>query len=150
MLVILLNNNDLEVCDNKCVNYNLFRFGTIDQCVPEFIYYKIELSNKFLYSNVKYQNYQIEKMHHLNDHNQFNVSIAINKTHWSKVNKEIKKTFWIITFFTLINILLLYTCSSCISSGYFSKYLCLRSKIFIIFSDRMMNNIHAFINDRTV
>ena len=74
--------------------------------MPEFIYYNIELNNKFLYSNIKYQNYQIEKMHHLNDHNQFNISIAIDKTCWSKVSKEIKKPFWIITFFTLINILL--------------------------------------------
>ena len=145
MLVILLNNNDLEVCDNKCINYNLFRFGTlIDQRVPECIYYKIELNNKFLYSNIKYQNYQIEKMHHHNDCNQFNISIAIDKTCWSKVNKEIKKPFSIITFFTLINVLSSCTCSSCVSSGHFSKYLCLRSKIFIIFSDRMMNNIHFF------
>ncbi|MDP5021295.1 MAG: hypothetical protein NWP91_06160 [Rickettsiaceae bacterium] len=106
---IKANNNDLEVCDNKCINYNLFRFGaSIDQYIPEFIYYKIELNNKFLYSNAKYQNYQIEKIYHLNDYNQFNISVAIDKIHLSKVNKETRKPFWIILFFTLGNILLLY------------------------------------------
>lgn len=60
---ININNGDLEVCSDKCVNYNLFRFeALIDQHIPEFIYYKIELNKKFLYSNTKVQSYLIEKI----------------------------------------------------------------------------------------
>lgn len=115
------NATNIEICSDKCINYNLFRFGAlIDQYIPEFIYYKIELNKKFLYSNIKIQNYQIEKIYHLNDYNQFSISLAIDKLYWSKVEAEIKKPLWIITLFALANILLLYILSK-ISFKSFNK-----------------------------
>jgi hypothetical protein len=115
------NASDLEVCSDKCINYNLFRFGSlIDQHIPEFIYYKIELNKKFLYSNTKVQSYQIEKTYHLNNYNQFSISLAINKLYWTKVEAEIKKPFWMVTWFVIVNILLLYFLSK-ISFKSFNK-----------------------------
>jgi hypothetical protein len=120
-LSINTNSNDLEVCSDKCINYNLFRFGAlIDQYIPEFIYYKIELNKKFLYSNTKVQSYLIEKIYHINDYNQLGVSLAIDKLYWNKVEAEIKKPFWIETLFALTNILLLYILSK-ISFKSFNK-----------------------------
>ena len=115
------NASDLEVCSDKCINYNLFRFGSlIDQHIPEFIYYKIELNKKFLYSNTKVQSYQIEKTYHLNNYNQFSISLAINKLYWTKVEAEIKNPFWMVTWFVIVNILLLYFLSK-ISFKSFNK-----------------------------
>ena len=115
------NASDLEVCSDKCINYNLFRFGSlIDQHIPEFIYYKIELNKKFLYSNTKVQSYQIEKTYHFNNYNQFSISLAINKLYWTKVEAEIKKPFWMVTWFVIVNILLLYFLSK-ISFKSFNK-----------------------------
>ena len=92
----------------------------IDQHIPEFIYYKIELNKKFLYSNTKVQSYQIEKTYHLNNYNQFSISLAINKLYWTKVEAEIKKPFWMVTWFVIVNILLLYFLSK-ISFKSFNK-----------------------------
>ena len=54
------------------------------------------------------QNYLIEKTYHLNDYNQFSISLAIDKLYWNKIEADIKRPFWIITLFALANILLLY------------------------------------------
>ena len=117
------NIGDLEICSYTCINYNLFRFGAlIDQYIPEFIYYKIELNKKFLYSNVKVQNYQIEKIYHLNNYNQFSISLAIDKLYWSKAEAEIKKPFWTVTLFALANILLLYILSKASFKSFNKEY----------------------------
>ncbi|WP_342267584.1 hypothetical protein [Candidatus Tisiphia endosymbiont of Empis tessellata] len=76
--------------------------------VPVFIYYKIELNKKFLYSNIKTQNYQIDKIYPINASNQLNISLAINSTYWHKVKADIKRPFWILTAFITANLLLLY------------------------------------------
>ena len=103
------NNSDLEVCCDKCVSYNLLEFEElIDKHIPKFIYYKIELNKNFLYSNINTQNYQIEKSYYLNSHNQLSVSLAIDKLYWNKIEVEMKKPFWIITLFILVNILSFY------------------------------------------
>ncbi|WP_341753607.1 hypothetical protein [Candidatus Tisiphia endosymbiont of Dioctria rufipes] len=80
---ISINSNisELEICNEaeKCINYNLFHFGALlNKHIPEFIYYKIELNKKFLYSNIKTQNYQIDKTYPINASNQLNISLAIN------------------------------------------------------------------------
>ena len=61
-ILLSINNNDLKICsDNRCINYNLFRFrASLDKYIPEFIFYRIELNKKFLLANVRFQNYQIE------------------------------------------------------------------------------------------
>lgn len=118
------NASDLEVCSDKCINYNLFRFGAlIDQYIPEFIYYKIELNKKFLYSNIKIHNYQIEKIYHLNDYNQFNISLAIDKLYSNKLEAENKKPLWIITLFAIANILLLHILSKISFKSFNKEYM---------------------------
>jgi hypothetical protein len=122
-ILISTSANDLKICHDKCINYNLFRFGAlIDQYIPEFIYYKIELNKNFLYSNIKNQNYQIEKIYHLNDYNQFSISLAINKLYWDKTETGIKKPFWIITLFAIANILLLYILSKISFKNFNNEY----------------------------
>jgi hypothetical protein len=109
---INVSNGDIKVCRDKCINYNLFHFGAlVDQHIPEFIYYKIELNKKFLYSNTKVQTYLMEKTYHLNDYNQFRISLTIDQLYWNKVETEIKQPFWIITLFITVNILILYLLS---------------------------------------
>ena len=109
---INVSNGDIKVCSDKCINYNLFHFGSlVDQHIPEFIYYKIELNKKFLYSNTKVQTYLMEKTYHLNDYNQFRISLTIDQLYWKKVETEIKQPFWIITLFITVNILILYLLS---------------------------------------
>ncbi|WP_367363709.1 hypothetical protein [Candidatus Tisiphia endosymbiont of Nedyus quadrimaculatus] len=110
---ISINSNisELEICNEaeKCINYNLFHFGALlNKHIPEFIYYKIELNKKFLYSNIKTQNYQIDKTYPINISNQLNISLAINSIYWHKVKADIKRPFWILTAFITANLLLLY------------------------------------------
>ena len=120
-ILINISSRDLKICNDKCVNYNLFRYGAlIDQYIPDFIHYKIELNKNFLYSNIKNQDYQIEKIHHLNDYNQLSISLAINKLYWDEIEKEIKRPFWVITFILIINTLVLYVLSK-ISFKNFNK-----------------------------
>jgi hypothetical protein len=120
---ISTNGSDFKICCDKCINYNLFHFGAlIDKYIPEFIFYKIELNKKFLYSNIKAQNYQIEKIYHLNDYNQFSISLAIDKLYWSKTEAEIKKPFWIMTLFALVNILLFEILSKILFKNFNKEY----------------------------
>ena len=77
--MINTNITEFEICSDECLNYKLFQFGTlIDQYIPEFIFYKIELNKKFLYANYRVKNYQIEKTYHLNKDNQYSNSQSYN------------------------------------------------------------------------
>ncbi|WP_341763969.1 hypothetical protein [Candidatus Tisiphia endosymbiont of Beris chalybata] len=107
--------SDIEICNaGKCFSYNLFRFGTLlNQHIPEFIYYKIELNKKLLYSNTKIQNtttqaYQLEKGYNINDFTQISISLAIDNQVWNKIEEGIKEPFWILIIFFAANILLIY------------------------------------------
>jgi hypothetical protein len=103
------NTRDIEICLDKCINYNVFRFGAlIDQCVPDFIHYRIELNKKFLYANFKEQNYQIEKIYHINSRNQFSISVSIDDIFWEKIKAEIKEPVLLVTLAFGVNALLLY------------------------------------------
>lgn len=105
------NISDLEVCNNKtkCVKYSLFRLGSLlDRNIPEYIDYKVELNKKFIYSSTKIQNYQLEKVSHLNKTNQLNVSLALNEAFWNNTYSEIRRPFWIICSFIITNIFLTY------------------------------------------
>jgi hypothetical protein len=114
---------EIKICNVKCINHNLFRFGAlIDQYMPEFIYYKIDLNNKFLYSNNKIPDYQIEKIHRLNAYNQFNISLAIDQLYWSKVEKKIKKPLRMIASFAIVNILFLYIFSKFLFKSFNKVY----------------------------
>ena len=53
----------------------------------------------------------MEKTYHLNDYNQFRISLTIDQLYWKKVETEIKQPFWIITLFITVNILILYLLS---------------------------------------
>ncbi|WP_375319424.1 hypothetical protein [Candidatus Tisiphia endosymbiont of Oplodontha viridula] len=110
---ISINNNssEIEICNEalNCKYYNIFHFGELlNRDIPEFIHYKIELNKNFLYSNIKMENYQVDKIYHINDSHQLNVSLAINSVFWHKVETDIKKSFWILTAFITTNMALLY------------------------------------------
>ncbi len=105
------NSSEIEICNEalKCKYYNIFHFGELlNRNIPEFIHYKIELNKNFLYSNIKIQNYQIDKIYHINDSHQLNISLAINSVFWHKVETDIKRSFWILTAFITANMVLLY------------------------------------------
>jgi hypothetical protein len=119
--LVKTNINDLEICNEKCINYNLFQFGAvIDQYIPGFIHYKIELNKNFLYANFNVENYQMEKTYHLNKDHQFNISLSIEDVYWDKVKKDMLKPFWIATLFAMVNSLLFYILTK-ISFRKFSK-----------------------------
>lgn len=104
-----INISDLEICGDKCINYSVFRLrAIIDSYVPNFIYYKIMLNRNFLYSNAKIENYQLEKSHHLNSSTQLDISVSIEPFFWDKMEKSIRKPFWIISLVSIINILLFF------------------------------------------
>ncbi|MCC8371305.1 MAG: hypothetical protein LN568_00830 [Rickettsia endosymbiont of Pseudomimeciton antennatum] len=110
---ISINNNssEIEICNEelKCRYCNIFHLGELlNQNIPEFICYKIELDKNFLYLNIKIQNYQMDKIYHINDSHQLNISLAINSVYWHKVATDIKRPFWILTAFITANMALLY------------------------------------------
>ena len=103
------NTSDLEVCSDKCVSYNIFRFGALlGRYIPEYIHYKIELNKNFLYTNFREQNYQIEKVHHINDRNQLNIHLSIDNIFWSKLEAEIQKPLKLLILIITSSILSLY------------------------------------------
>ncbi len=120
----------------KCLYYNLFRLGALlDHYIPPFIYYKIELNNKLLYSNVKIQNtqtraYHFDRTYHINDFTQLRTSLAIDNIEWDRRESEIKKPFWILTIFFTASIVLIYSllykssrhCNNIYKSYYYDKY----------------------------
>ncbi|WP_425364008.1 hypothetical protein [Candidatus Tisiphia endosymbiont of Hybos culiciformis] len=115
--------SEIEICNEalQCKNYNIFLFGeSLNRNIPEFINYKIELNKNFLYSNIKIQNYQMDKIYHINDSHQLNISLAINSVFWHKVETDIKRSFWILTASIIANMLLLYVLLK-ISFNSFSK-----------------------------
>ena len=111
-VLIRINMNDLEICNEKCINYNLFHFGAvINQYIPKFIHYKIELNKKFLYADFKIKNYQIEKTYHLNKDNQLNISLSIDDAYWNKIKADNLKPFWMVMLFVTFTGLLFYILS---------------------------------------
>jgi hypothetical protein len=117
------NSSEIKICNEalKCENYSLFHFGELlNRNIPEFIHYRIELNKTFLYSNVKIQNYQMDKIYHINDSHQLNISLAINSVFWHKLVTDIKRPFWILTAFITADMVLLYVLLK-ISFSSFSK-----------------------------
>ena len=107
--LIKTNINDLEICNKKCINYNLFHFGAvINQNIPKFIHYKIELNKKFLYTDLQIENYQIDKTYHLNKNNQFNISLSIDDHYLSQIKADNLRPFWLIMLFFIFSNLLFY------------------------------------------
>ncbi|WP_425360058.1 MULTISPECIES: hypothetical protein [unclassified Candidatus Tisiphia] len=122
---INITSSEIEICTEalKCKNYNIFRFGELlDWSIPEFINYKIELNKNFLHSNTKMQNYQIDKIYHINDSYQLNISLAINSVFWHKVETEIKRNFWLLTAFITANMILLYVLLKILFSSFSKSY----------------------------
>ncbi|MDN3030028.1 MAG: hypothetical protein QMO91_01465 [Candidatus Tisiphia sp.] len=122
---INITSSEIEICTEalKCKNYNIFRFGELlDWSIPEFINYKIELNKNFLHSNTKMQNYQIDKIYHINDSYQLNISLAINSVFWHKVETEIKRSFWLLTAFITANMILLYVLLKILFSSFSKSY----------------------------
>lgn len=102
-------NNYIQICYNKCISYNKFKFSTLlDKFIPKFIYYKIKLNNDMLCANTNKSKYTITKAYRINDHTQLNISILIDKAFWNKTEHKIKKPFYLLSLFILVNFLLLY------------------------------------------
>lgn len=106
--------SDIVICNaGKCFNYNIFRFGSLlNQHIPEYIYYKIELNKKLLYSNTRIQNttvqaYQLEKVYNVNDFTQISISLAIDNEVWSTIEARIKKPFLILIIGVGTNLLII-------------------------------------------
>ncbi|WP_342257174.1 hypothetical protein [Rickettsia endosymbiont of Aspidapion aeneum] len=112
---ISLNNNYIKICENeKCINYRLHKFQSLlEQSIPNFNNFKIELNNSLLYSNSISENYEIEKIYYLNQDNKLLISTSIDNNYWKQVVKDIMKPFWfMIAFLSFSFIVLCYLYSA--------------------------------------
>ncbi|WP_341793954.1 MULTISPECIES: hypothetical protein [unclassified Rickettsia] len=93
--------NYIEICENeKCINYNLHKFQSLlAKSIPNFNNFKIELDNNLLYSNFTADNYEIEKIHYLNQDNKLVIGISVDNNYWNQVAKNIRQPFWVIITF---------------------------------------------------
>ncbi|MGX6960797.1 MAG: hypothetical protein ACIPMY_06315 [Rickettsia endosymbiont of Pentastiridius leporinus] len=108
---ISLNNNYIKVCENEtCIEYSFNKFHFIlDQSVPKFNNFRIELNNKLLYSNNNSENYEIERTHYLNQDNKLVIKVGIDNNYWNKIVKDIRKPLWaVITYLSIGFIILCY------------------------------------------
>ena len=108
---IRIDNTDIQVCcsDTACNKYRVFQLGSLlDQYIPDFIYYKIEINNNFTYANTKINQYQIDKPYRLNDTNQLNVSLDIDNVFWLQKEAAIREPLWLLTIIISITFLLLF------------------------------------------
>jgi len=125
---ISLNNNYIKICENeKCINYELQKFQSLlRQSIPNFNNFKIELNNNLIYSNSIFENYEIEKIHYLNQSNKLLIRVNVDNNYWHQIAKDIKKPFWIIiTFLSFSFVVLCYLCrvlSKNFEQEYQSKY----------------------------
>lgn len=121
---IRINNSDIQVCCNRaCKNYRVFRFGSLlDQYIPDFIYYKIEINKKFVYANTRIQQYQIDKTYHLNESNHLNVSLDINNIFWHQREVDIREPLWLIITITSTTFLLLFFLNKTIIKNFNKGY----------------------------
>jgi len=141
-----INMNDLEICNKKSINYNLFHFGAvINQYIPKFIHYKIELNKKFLYADFKIKNYQIDKTYHLNKDNQLNISLSIDDAYLNKIKADNLKPFWVVMLFVTFTGLLFYILSKVsfkkFNKSYFLYYQNLYQKELKYIETSLMNKI---------
>lgn len=106
---INISNHSIVICvENKCENYDLFKFGALlNSYIPSYIHYKVELNEHLLYSNQKMQSYELEKKSHRKDDLQLNVCLSIDPSYWQQVEKEIKEPFWELSILIISNQVLL-------------------------------------------
>lgn len=108
-ITIVNNVGDLRICRDQCVEYSIFRFGNIiDKHIPEFIHFKIELNKNLLYSNFRENNYQLEKVYHINSGHQLVIGVSIDKVFEDNLANDITKPFWIISYIVFASAILIY------------------------------------------
>jgi len=107
---INISNHSIEICcHKKCINYNLFKLGALlNNSIPEYIHYKVELKDSLLYSNTKAQNYELENKNYTDGNIRLNISLGVDNKHWRLQEENIRKPFWYISLFIISNLLLLY------------------------------------------
>lgn len=151
-VLIKPNVNHLEICTNtnNCINYSISRFGALlNRYIPEYIYYKIDINNQFVYTNTKFSKASLKKAYHINNNSQFNISLAINPDYLLHIENSIKRPFWIliilvlliIVIFIVINHLISKKLSRFSSNFYNQKYSKELELIKLSYQQEIKNNI---------
>ncbi|HJD60031.1 MAG TPA: hypothetical protein LFW20_05210 [Rickettsia endosymbiont of Omalisus fontisbellaquei] len=105
---IFLNNNYIKICENeKCIDYELQKFRLLlEQSIPNFNEFKIELNNNLLYSSFVSKNYEIEKTHYLNQDNKLIIRVNVDNNYWNQLAKDIRKPLWVVINFLSISFII--------------------------------------------
>lgn len=93
--IISVGQLDIQACNKQqCVRSNLFEFAsTLDKYIPNFIHYQIVINEQLLYSDIKVDNYELEKNYYINSDNQLSISIALDDQYWNKAKRQLFKPF---------------------------------------------------------
>lgn len=107
---IKINKSDIEVCyKTQCIKNNLLELtANIDFNIPEYLYYKLDINREFLSSNTKISNYNLEKSHFINNHNQLTISLALDNKYWDTLRYEVAKPFIVIALLSTITLGLIF------------------------------------------
>ena len=71
------NSNILCCYKQQCVKSNAFKFiSTLEQYIPSFVYYRIDINKQMLHRNIKIDNYELEKSYNINKYNQVSIFIG--------------------------------------------------------------------------
>ena len=105
---ISIDRSDIKGCyKQQCVKTNLFEFAaSIDENIPNFINYKIEINKQTIHYNTKIGFYELEKVSHINNHNQLSIGISIDHKYWNKVKARIMRPFSLTAAFSTVLLIL--------------------------------------------
>jgi len=118
------NSNILCCYKQQCVKSNAFKFiSTLEQYIPSFVYYKIDINKQMLHRNIKIDNYELEKSYNINKYNQVSIFISIDYKYWNILKKQNMKSLYITlsssTVFLLLLIFFSGFCTRNIKNFYF-------------------------------
>ena len=97
-VIINIDDTNIQTCyETQCIKSDLFELASIiDQFIPHYINYKIEVNKRLLHYNNKIQNYCFEKIYHINKHNQIIVTLSLDPKYLNRIRAQIYMPFGII------------------------------------------------------
>ena len=100
-VVVNIDDTNIQTCyKTQCIKSDLFDVAsTIDQFIPSYINYKIEVNKRLLYYNNKIQNYCFEKSYHINKYNQILVGLSFNPEYLNSIRNQVYMPFGVIVIF---------------------------------------------------
>ena len=100
-VVINIDDTNIQTCyKTQCIKSDLFEVASlIDQFMPPYINYKIEVNKQLLHYNNKIQNYSFEKSNYINKYNQIIFSLSLDSEYLNRLYIQTYMPFGIIVIF---------------------------------------------------